>query len=196
MLGEEENEHWWQVSRTLLHYHDFFQFEIDRRQRHLNRLPSAAVARLPDITFSKFTDLVVASSKNQIILDDMVEFHANEVGLEPPLKVVQHYQNPDGSFPDGCVILPTKDVGGPVFISQQHRNQAVIHSIYREWSAAAQRERDESFGLLVAALQKHLPVEEGKKYEKRVCVPGCGLGRLPLEIAACGYSCEGNEFSA
>ena len=25
---------------------------------------------------------------------------------------------------------------------------------------------------------------------------GCGLGRLPLEIAAKGYSCQGNEYSA
>ena len=26
-------------------------------------------------------------------------------------------------------------------------------------------------------------------------VPGCGLARLPLEIAGCGYTCQANEFS-
>ena len=26
-------------------------------------------------------------------------------------------------------------------------------------------------------------------------VPGAGLGRLAFEIARCGYSCQGNEFS-
>jgi carnosine N-methyltransferase len=196
MFGDEEKEHWWQVSRTLLHYHDFFQAELERRQRHLNRLPTQYVARLPEKTFSKLRDLDIASAKNQEILDDMVDFHAREVGLEPPQSILSQYQQADGSVPEGTIIVPERNIGGPVHIAQQHRNQAVIHSIYREWSAAAQKERDESFGVLIASLQKHLPVEEGKAYEKRVCVPGCGLGRLPLEIAACGYSCEGNEFSA
>ena len=32
-------------------------------------------------------------------------------------------------------------------------------------------------------------------YTQRVLVPGAGLGRLVLEIAALGYGAEGNEFS-
>lgn len=28
-----------------------------------------------------------------------------------------------------------------------------------------------------------------------ILVPGAGLGRLAFEIAQCGYSCQGNEFS-
>lgn len=35
----------------------------------------------------------------------------------------------------------------------------------------------------------------GDGTSQRVLVPGAGLGRLPLEIAARGYSCQGNEFS-
>ena len=30
----------------------------------------------------------------------------------------------------------------------------------------------------------------------RVCVPGAGLGRLAFDIAAAGYTCQGNEWSA
>lgn len=195
-FGEEEKEHWWQVSRTIQHYHDFFQFELDRRQRHLNRLPQAYAARLPDMSFSKLRELDALAGKNQEILDDMVEFHATQVYLEPPKSILKHYEGPDGSIPENIVILPRREVGGDVSIQQQHRNQAIIHSVYREWTAAAAGERSESFGRLVSALQRHLPVSEDKKYEQRICVPGCGLGRLPLEIAACGYSCEGNEYSA
>jgi hypothetical protein len=38
-----------------------------------------------------------------------------------------------------------------------------------------------------------LPVTAENVYAQRVLVPGCGVGRLPLEICANGYSCEGNE---
>lgn len=31
--------------------------------------------------------------------------------------------------------------------------------------------------------------------KQKVLVPGAGLGRLVLEICACGYAAEGNEFS-
>ena len=28
-----------------------------------------------------------------------------------------------------------------------------------------------------------------------ILVPGAGLGRLAFELAKCGYTCQGNEFS-
>jgi carnosine N-methyltransferase len=32
-------------------------------------------------------------------------------------------------------------------------------------------------------------------YVQKILVPGAGLGRLALDIAALGYATEGNEFS-
>ena len=72
----------------------------------------------------------------------------------------------------------------------------MLHSLYREWSAAGAQERSQSFSLLVKELKIRLPVYAGNAYKQRVLVPGCGLGRLPVEITAAGYACEGNEYSA
>ena len=80
--------------------------------------------------------------------------------------------------------------------SDQHRNNAILHSLYREWSIEGKAERDLSFTPLLDSLKKYLPVNERNAYVQTVLVPGCGLGRLPLEIAAAGYSAQGNEFSA
>ena len=81
--------------------------------------------------------------------------------------------------------------------SDQHRNTAIIHSLYREWSAEGKEERNQSFLPLITALQTYLPITNpALKYTFKVLVPGSGLGRLPLEIASLGYCCQGNEYSA
>lgn len=49
---------------------------------------------------------------------------------------------------------------------------------------------------MLEELSRHLPATDASTGRKhRVLVPGAGLGRLPLEIAARGYGCQGNEFS-
>ena len=40
-----------------------------------------------------------------------------------------------------------------------------------------------------------MPVSEHNAFQIRVLVPGCGVGRLPVEIAGNGYVCQANEFS-
>lgn len=212
-VSEEEKEHWWQVMRTLLHYVDFFAFELDRRQKHLNKLPEEYAKRLPNISYTKLDDLHSTAFQNQALFDDMVDFHARQRYVDPPEAILKLHaeaklnwppeppkaENPDDSVLDEdreSLVLPQKGVGSAVSIGQQHRNCAVLHSVYREWTAEAAAEREESFGLLVKTLMKWLPVDPSRRYEQRVVVPGCGLGRLPLEIAAQGYSCEGNEYSA
>ena len=49
---------------------------------------------------------------------------------------------------------------------------------------------------MIAELQKYIPMTAENAYTKRVLIPGCGLGRLPIEVTAQGYAVEGNEFSA
>ena len=62
---KEERDHWYNVMRTLLHYEDFFNLELDRRQRHLNKLPQKYADLLPDITFDKINALHQAAVINQ-----------------------------------------------------------------------------------------------------------------------------------
>jgi len=58
----------------------------------------------------------------------------------------------------------------------------------REWSEEGSREREECFSRIEAEVVSR--VGRGG----RVLVPGCGLGRLPIEIAKRGFETQGNEF--
>jgi hypothetical protein len=73
--SEKERQHWLTVLRTLLHYIDFYQSTLERRQRHLNRLPAAYAERLPQSSFDKLGALQSASQTNQDFLTEMVHFH-------------------------------------------------------------------------------------------------------------------------
>ena len=167
----EESNHWRDVMRTLLLYSDFVADDLHRRQEHLNRVKDSWAKRLPDVTFTKLEGIEHASHANQQFLDEIVDFQS------------------DGQSPH-------PHVGLKIGYAQQHRNQAILHSFYREWSEEGASERAQSFGPLIEELQRLLPVSESNAYQQRVLVPGSGLGRLPLEIASKGYQSQGNEFSA
>lgn len=203
---DDERDHWWTVMRTFLHYVDFVETEIERRQKHINRLSHEHSHRLPNITFEKLAMIQQAADVNQQFFEEMVRYHASNSFLEPPQYAVDKAIEEDGSEvsadgedggkPRNTAIYPRRDVGPPVDIRQHHRNNAVLHSLFREWSAEGAQYRDQSFGALLRELQERLPITEETAHSHRVLVPGCGLGRLPLEIASKGYCCEGNEFSA
>lgn len=164
--------------RTFLFYEDFVAFDLGRRQDHINKLPQAYSDRLPNSTFEKFGALHHASKSNQMMFEDMV-----------------HFQSSSAFHTNSNVSAPSKQ-GNPIHISQQHRNIAVLHSMYREWSHEGAAERRSTFQLLVDELKLRLPVTKENACKQKVLVPGCGLGRLPLDIASAGYACQGNEYSA
>lgn len=198
---EEEREHWWNVMRTFLFYSDFVEMEVARRQNHLSKLKPAHYNRLPQITFDKLGMIMQASEINQRFFDSMVKYHSSNSFLAPPEYALSEVMEEGEETQD---IHPSKEIGPLIEINQHHRNNAVLHSLYREWSAAGAQERAESMGILVDELTHRLPVttsktpapSESSPFTHRVLVPGCGLGRLALEVAAKGYKCEGNEFSA
>ena len=64
--------------------------------------------------------------------------------------------------------------------------EALNHFI-RDWSEEGRRERGQTFGLVLDALRK-LESDNGRRREKRVLVPGAGLGRLAWEISQLGSS--------
>jgi carnosine N-methyltransferase len=62
--------------------------------------------------------------------------------------------------------------------------EALKHFV-RDWSEEGRRERSNAFGLVLDALQR-LESEVSRRGEKRVLVPGAGLGRLAWEISQLG----------
>lgn len=69
-----------------------------------------------------------------------------------------------------------------------------LKQLYREWSSEGAKDREACFDPILRALQEKWPDMASRK-GVRVLVPGCGLGRLPFEIAALGFNAQGNEFS-
>lgn len=74
---------------------------------------------------------------------------------------------------------------------------SVLKSAVREFSSHGETERAQAFNPLIAACLLHVP------QNKKILVPGAGLGRLPLELLKAGnqsdsdlsWSVQGNEFS-
>jgi len=64
----------------------------------------------------------------------------------------------------------------------------------RDWSKEGKPERDACYAPLLDALERYFP-DASTRASKKVLVPGCGLGRLAMEIAARGFWSQGNEFS-
>ncbi|WRT70514.1 uncharacterized protein IL334_007512 [Kwoniella shivajii] len=91
----------------------------------------------------------------------------------------------------------------------QDKIRSTLRSFVRDWAIEGRRERAACYDPCLEALEKYYPLakeEDGnidgeKEIKKdrgsvRVLVPGCGLGRLAMEIAARGFASQGNEFSS
>ncbi|KAK4684760.1 carnosine N-methyltransferase, partial [Tremellales sp. Uapishka_1] len=79
----------------------------------------------------------------------------------------------------------------------QDKVRSTLRSFVRDWAVDGEQERMQCYDPCLEALEKHFPVIEGgrERGDVRVLVPGCGLGRLAMEIAARGFASQGNEFS-
>lgn len=85
--------------------------------------------------------------------------------------------------------------------------QVLIH-LNRDWSPKGKSTRENLYEAIIEKLQMALPTKNNysSKGESvcddrnsigiRVLVPGAGLGRLAIEVAARGYSVEANECSS
>ncbi|WWC92095.1 uncharacterized protein L201_007049 [Kwoniella dendrophila CBS 6074] len=101
----------------------------------------------------------------------------------------------------------------------QDKIRSTLRSFVRDWTIEGIKERKSCYDPCLEALEKYYPisqseleeeeVEENESEEKegrksiekdrgsiRVLVPGCGSGRLAMEIAARGFASQGNEFSS
>ena len=64
----------------------------------------------------------------------------------------------------------------------------------REWSDEGQAERDVAFTRIISELEELYP-DEPSRQSIRILNPGCGLGRLVMELVIRGFWTQGNEIS-
>ena len=67
--------------------------------------------------------------------------------------------------------------------SSQEKVRSTLRSFVRDWSDFGKEEREACYSPILEALGREFPQERSGK---KVVIPGCGLGRLAMEIAAMG----------
>nr|XP_019007992.1 uncharacterized protein I206_07160 [Kwoniella pini CBS 10737]OCF46773.1 hypothetical protein I206_07160 [Kwoniella pini CBS 10737] len=83
--------------------------------------------------------------------------------------------------------------------SAQDKIRSTLRSFVRDWAIEGIKERKACYDPCLEALERYYPLPISEKRDRgsiRVLVPGCGLGRLAMEIAARGFASQGNEFSS
>ena len=86
-----------------------------------------------------------------------------------------------------------KHMKGPTSLDSDKVN-AVLKQLVREWTDEGSNERKTCFDPILNQLEEYFK-DCADRSAVHVLVPGAGLGRLPLEIARRGFTCQGNEYS-
>jgi len=69
----------------------------------------------------------------------------------------------------------------------QDKVRSTIRSLVRDWAEEGKPERDACYTPILEALERSFPeTSDRTRSSRKVLVPGCGLGRLAMEIAARG----------
>ena len=95
------------------------------------------------------------------------------------------------SYPHGAPDQPRSEVQRDNDAAQD-KVRSTLRSFVRDWSVEGKPERDACYTPVLEALNRHFPLDNAGENSKRqrgdikVLVPGCGLGRLAMEIAAEG----------
>ncbi|KAL0249578.1 hypothetical protein GEMRC1_004808 [Eukaryota sp. GEM-RC1] len=87
---------------------------------------------------------------------------------------------------------------GELFLSsdQHDKVNSTLKSLFREWSDGGDLERRQSFQPLLDAVITHFANDAlEERSQRKVLVPGSGLGRLVYEFASLGFDTLGIEFS-
>jgi carnosine N-methyltransferase len=69
--------------------------------------------------------------------------------------------------------------------TSQEKVRSTLRSFVRDWSDYGRGEREACYEPILEVLGREFPEKEGRD-GKKVLIPGCGLGRLAMEIAAMG----------
>ncbi|KAG2731239.1 hypothetical protein G9P44_005655 [Scheffersomyces stipitis] len=82
----------------------------------------------------------------------------------------------------------------PATANEYDKVRSTLLQLSKEWSDDGQNERHVSYRKIVDELEAMFPDEE-KRQNIKILNPGCGLGRLVMDLIVKGFWCQGNEFS-
>ncbi|EPX72433.1 methyltransferase N2227 family protein [Schizosaccharomyces octosporus yFS286] len=95
------------------------------------------------------------------------------------------------------VFYPSFDVNNLPHVSSEMMQKvcSTLKQLARDWSEESVNERQVTYVPILRELDSLFPARLTDRSQIRILVPGSGLGRLAFDIAAQGFSCQGNEFS-
>ena len=186
--SQEEAEHFGDVVLSFAEYSADTEFEVRRRERAFRMLPASDTPKLTHIGSPRFAKVRECARQNQIFLDCVISPYIRNVQTRAQQKQTARQEQASANVADDAVLSNA---------AHMSKCRSVLHQICREWSVAGAQEREKSFDPILRLLNqfKPIPSSDEEKEPIRVCVPGCGLGRLAVEIAAQGYHAQGCEFS-
>ena len=181
-----ERAHFKRVCAALRGYSASCEPELLRRAAAAAALPPSLAALLPPGTFAdRIAATRAAVAANQRVLDWILHEGGDDGGLAG--QVLGGGGGGDDDDGDGDGDCSGSSGSGPVGVSpvQASKVRSVLVQIAREWSAEGAAERAASNGVALRLLASHVP--RAPANTQRVLLPGCGLGRLVLEVAAGGW---------
>jgi carnosine N-methyltransferase len=151
--------------------------QLETRKRSVTQMPSKhrEIIGGDEAVQGMFAPHELAIDQNQRVLDAIAD--------EAPSLYGSYWPNPPSPPATAEELRPT-----PLDLDKVY---STLRQFVRDWAAEGFNERQSIYAPITQVLMKSFPVPGGN----RVLLPGAGLSRLSVELAACGFDVQGNEFS-
>ena len=178
---DAEEVHFRKIVTACYYYRTHALKRVAHAEKQLEALTAAQRAKIPGIA-QRFEQQRSAVEANAALLAQIVAPTTYFQG-----ETIE--QRLGGPTMVAGVMEPS--VGAAIPDWEMDKVYSTLKQFSREWGAEGKAERDACFGPVLDQLQEHCGAYE----QRRVLLPGAGLGRLAYEVAMLGYETEGNEFS-
>lgn len=188
----EERQHFRKVLRAFKSYKEDQKTRLNRSRGCLAKLPFA------------HRELLTCYSGNLDEAERCIEAN-HELLLDVIKDVANMFENvnqPEDIAAESNGTLLSSSPAPRTAPMDREKIQSTLKQFVRDWSSDGEEERSKCYGPILDEIQRLFKSEEGtgndgntSKEDRKVLVPGAGLGRLAFDIARLGYECQGNEFS-
>ena len=196
-----ERQHFLDIVRSYTEYGAHGLAEVARRKRHLLALPAPHLARLPggEAGVRKQLGTMLAAVRANAVFCRKVATEDNGYhrgfGTTPAERAGDSSGGVEEIRTEAAVPLRlTPGLRARSAARHMSRVDSALWQLAREWSAEGAAERAQCLDPMLAELARLLPVTDANRNTQRVLAPGCGAGRVVLELAVRGYAAQGNEF--
>eukprot|EP00892_Ulva_mutabilis_P011182 jgi/Ulvmu1/8436/UM043_0014.1 len=179
MISDDEFLALGRISFAMLQYRAFAGQQVSHWARNYLAMPEDQQRLLPNFE-TKLQRSQKALEVNSELLTKIIVSSEKSGAIGPALSAARY-----------CSSQPNPAVS-PLDATKV---RYLLKNLMRDWSSEGAAERAQSYEWIVDKARQYLPDPAEAEARPRVLVPGCGLARLPCDLAAAGFHATGNEFS-